>query len=154
MFWTKFDRDKGEVNVFSWTDASYTAIAGSRDNYTIPDPFSFNFTLLHSPCEGFCPVYTADYGPFTGTNGSARLDLSSDAQEGRYRLQVYFFDAPTETVVVIGSSDNFTIGASQGDTFKPFDVYNSSQRIAVSCTVLSIVFVLFGTAFPLLMDVV
>lgn len=121
------DRYADEINTFSWTNASDTE--DPIHHYTVPNPFSFNFTLHPARCQGFCPVYQAEYGPFTGENGTVRLDLSSKAEPGRYILQCYYFDAPSDTQVVFGFSQNFTI-ASKPSTkpIKPFEEYNSSER--------------------------
>lgn len=116
--------------------------AAEPGNYTVPDPFAFNFTIIPARCQGYCPVFSADYGPFTGANGSAQLELPSGAQVGQYFLQIYFFDAAIKTQVVFGDSSNFTIMAPQGDPIKPFDEYDSSMRNASFFPLLSLVIVL------------
>ena len=146
-----FSRFAGDANVFSWNNAAYTPPNSVDYNYTLPNPFSFNLTLQPVQCQGYCPVYYAEYGPFTGNDGNVQLALSPHAQVGQYILQTSFFDAAKDTKVYFGYSDNFTIAAGlEGDPFKPTYEADSSQsstafRTWTSWTILfSILFSLFA----------
>jgi hypothetical protein len=148
-------RYAGDVNIFIWTNAYYPANYTAQFNYTIADPFAFNCSMTAPVgCLGDCPIYQAEYGPFTGTNGSVRLELSAEAEQGQYNLQCSFYQAPRNNAitVVFGHSQNFAVAPRlQGDPIKPYYEYDSSTRSAKFTIWSTISAVIFAAALGCLL---